>query len=721
MSDLPVPTSPDPALARSQESARVHQTLADFTELLNGTFRRLDPHEVDYPDIVRAAALMMTRLGHRNPVLIKPAPGESGRDILRRLAAANRMRIRNVTLDEGDLPAGEAMVLAFSRTDRQPVVLLPRGVRLVPSDAGSARPRRLKPGEGGELERAALCFHPILPDGVIPWRTVAGFGLAAGRPERLPLVVCTLLAAILSMALPALMGVLVTAISRAEEGFLAALIAALVFALVCQVLFQTGEKFAISRFEARTGLDLQAALVDRALRLPAEAFHKSTSVILATQLESVDKLRRSMLRFALTGTVAVVNGAVAAVVMAYFHFPAAGVAVLLGAILAGLTAVLGWRQFRAIYEGERMDVIVLAFVYDLVRLVPVIRGMARERAAFIHWAQNYLAFQARLMRATEIYNRYSALVSAWQPATLALCFAAIAFAPIGTVVGVAAALGFISALERFIAATLEASAAIMGAAKALPMGKLSRSFLDYQLEPPSAGQPLATGEGVLQMLDVSFGYGDRPVLTEVSLRIAGGEFVGITGPSGAGKSTLIRLLLGLEAPKGGHVLIDGNDLRKLDRRQISGAVGLVMQDGRPMAGSVLENIRGVRDLSIEHAWDLVRLVGLEPELRSRPMGIHTLIGEGGAGLSSADVQRLQIARALALQPSILIIDESMNAIPVAERTALLARLSERRLTLVVVSHDLAALSGASRLLLVAGGTVREVSSRTPGEATGVAG
>lgn len=708
MNEHPAAMSPEMPTDNSAEATRVRQTLADFTELLQGTFRRLDPHEVEYPAFIRAAALLMTRLGRRNPVLIKPAPGESERETLHRLAAANRMRIRNVTLDEEGLPAGESLVLAFTRADRQPLVLLPRGERLIPSDAASARPRRLKPGSGGALERAALCFHPILPDGAIPWSTIAGFGLGAGRAETLPLILCTLLAALLSMALPALMGVLVLAISRAEEGYVATLIGGLVLALICQVLFQIGQKFAIARFEARTSIDLQAALVDRALRLPAEAFHKSTSVILATQLETVDKLRRSMLHFAINGAVAIANGVVAAVVMSYFHLPAAGVAVLMGAVLVVLTAILGWRQFRAIYEGERMDVIVLAFVYDLIRMVPVIRGMARERAAFIHWAQNYLAFQGRLMRATEIFNRYAALASAWQPATLAICFAMIAFARGDEAIGIAAALGFISALERFVAATLEASTAVMGAAKSLPMAKLSQSFLSYQLEPPSAGQPLGAVEGSMEMTDVSFGYGDRLVLENVSLRIGGGEFVGIIGPSGSGKSTLIRLLLGLEAPKAGLIQIDATDLRKLDRRQIGGAVGLVMQDGRPMAGSVLSNIRGVHDLTIEQSWELARRVGLDQELLKRPMGIHTLIGEGGSGLSSADVQRLQIAHALAARPAILVIDEAMSAIPVAERQVLLARLSASSMTLIVVSHDLAALATADRILSVADGTIQEV-------------
>ncbi|MCB8881778.1 ATP-binding cassette domain-containing protein [Acidisoma cellulosilytica] len=282
-------------------------------------------------------------------------------------------------------------------------------------------------------------------------------------------------------------------------------IAALLVALICQALFQMGQKFALSRLEARSGLDLQAALVDRAMRLPADAFRKSTPVILATQLESIAKFRSDMVHFAISGGVALVNGLVAAVVMAFFQLQAAAVAMVLGLLLSVIAAVFGWRQFRAIYEGERMDIIVLAFVYDLVQLVPVVRAMAGERASFIQWAQNFLAFQSRIMRSTSLSNAYSTVASVWEPLMLLTCFAAIAFAGSKEALGVGAALGFISALGRFAGATQGVAAAVFGVTKSLPMAKLSKSFLDTHLMPVGFGEPLAKGAGADRIVRLSEG------------------------------------------------------------------------------------------------------------------------------------------------------------------------------------------------------------------------
>jgi ABC-type bacteriocin/lantibiotic exporter with double-glycine peptidase domain len=696
---------------------RLSQTLADFSALLEGRFRRLDPRELERPEVIRAASLILARLGKPTPVMISPAPEESEAGLLLRFAATNRMRIRHVTLEDGRLPPGEPMLLAFTQADHRPVVLLPGGGRLVPSDAHAARPRRLRNGEGGALERGALAFHPLLPDGAIPWKAIAFFGIGSARGEILPFAAMSLLAALLSMATPSLMGVMVTAISRAQTGYFSAMIAALALALVCQSLLRAAEQFAMARIEARSSIDLQAALVDRALRLPASAFRTSTHVILATQLETVDKLRRGMLRFAMSGVVALLNGIAAATVLAFLQLPAAAVAVLLGLALCLVAAAFGWRQFRAIYEGERMDVIVLAFVYDLILLVPVMRAMARERAAFIHWGQNFLAFQSRLMRAATQSNRYAAVVSAWEPATLALCFAVIAFAGSKGALGVGAALGFVSALGRLTAASQGVAAAIMGAAKSLPMAKLSKSFLEHRLEPPSAGAPISRGAGALAIANLSFGYGGQIVLRDVSLTIEGGSFVGIMGPSGAGKSTLVRLLLGLETPQAGAVFLDGTDLRKLDRQQLSGAVGLVMQDARPLSGPVLSSIRGIRDITIDRAWELARIVGLDAEIRAMPMGIHTVLGDGGAGFSAAQIQRLRIARALASKPMILVLDESISAIPPPERRDLLDRIGALGMTRLLVSHDLSALATADRILLVRDGAVADLSEH----ATAIAG
>ncbi|MBY0323243.1 MAG: ATP-binding cassette domain-containing protein [Reyranella sp.] len=700
-------SAPDKAMAvKDRSGERLRQTLDDFRALMTGRFRRANPRELDYPPMLRAAAAILVRLGVRTPAMVNRGADESDDRLLLRFAAVNRARIRHVTLVDGRIPRGESLLLAFAEGDREPVVLLPGGRMLGGFAEGVASPGPIATGRQPALERSALAFHPILSERVISWSELAFFGLGKGHGELVPLAACAAIAALLSLAVPLMMTTLTKAIERADLDRVGMLLGVLAAALIVQALFTMAERAAMTRLEGRSTVALQAALVDRALRLPADAFRKSTPVILATQLESLARLRQGLLRFAIRGAVALLYAFAAAIVLLSISPPAALVALASSVALAVAAAIIGWRQFTAIYEGERMDVIVLAFVYDLIQLVPVIRAMRVERSAFVHWAQNFLAFQSRLTRSATIGSLFPAIVAAWEPITLAVCFAFIAAARPADALGVGAALAFVTALGRLTGAARELAGAITDGSKLLPLGKLSHSFLEHGLERAAGGAPLAPGAGALAAEGVGFGFAGRPLFGDVTFAIPGGSFVGIVGPSGAGKSTLIRLLLGLEAPTRGTVFLDGGDIAKLDRHQISAVIGLVSQDGRPFAGSVLSNIRGIRHLAIDEVWQLAELVGLNTFLRSLPMGLHTILGAGGTGFSAAEVQRLRIARALAGKPRILVLDEAMNAIPPIEREALIERLRRLGMTILVVSHDHTALASADHILEISDGKVR---------------
>ena len=373
--------------------------------------------------------------------------------------------------------------------------------------------------------------------------------------------------------------------------------------------------------------------------------------------------------------------------------------------LAGIAALVSWAQFKAIYEGERMDVIVMSFAYDIIRLLPTIRAFRAERRIFTQWGQNFLAFQARMMRSGRITNYLAIFEGLWDVLVLAACFAALAIAGAAGL-GASDAILFVMALARLTQAGKEMSHALLGAAKLMPMGKLARPLIEQTVEPLPSERPAPGLSGAIEIADIGLVYGSRAILDRVSLSIADGEFVGLIGPSGSGKSTLLRLVMGLEKPQSGRIYLGGHDISRLERHQIAHHIGAVLQDSRLIPGTIFENIRGASEIGTDEAWTFAEMAGVAEDLRRLPMGMRTLVGEG-ASLSDGQVRRLLIARALAQRPKVLILDEALATLDRPAQADVLNTLRGLRITRILVAHRAAALAAVDRIVAIEKGRITD--------------
>jgi ATP-binding cassette subfamily C protein len=213
--------------------------------------------------------------------------------------------------------------------------------------------------------------------------------------------------------------------------------------------------------------------------------------------------------------------------------------------------------------------------------------------------------------------------------------------------------------------------------------------------------------GEIEVSQVSFRYtvGGALILKEVSLHIQPGEFVALVGPSGSGKSTLLRLLLGFETPESGGIYYDGRDLAGLDPRAVRQQIGVVLQNGQLLAGDIFQNILGGAALPLDAAWAAARQAGLDDEIRAMPMGMHTVISEGGGTLSGGQRQRLLIARALVKRPRILFFDEATSALDNRTQDIISRSLLDLQATRVVIAHRLSTILSADRIVVLDAGRV----------------
>lgn len=201
-------------------------------------------------------------------------------------------------------------------------------------------------------------------------------------------------------------------------------------------------------------------------------------------------------------------------------------------------------------------------------------------------------------------------------------------------------------------------------------------------------EPL-TGE--IELRDVTFGY-DRsmpPLIEHLSIRIKPGEKVAFVGKSGCGKSTLAMLVAGLYEPWEGEVLLDGKPIAQTSRSTLTSSIGVVGQDVTLFEGTIADNIR-MWDESITDA-DVIRAATcaqLHDEIISLPNTYDSLVQKGGENFSSGQRQRLEIAAALAKQPSILIMDEATATLDIATEAAIIQSVSKLGITQLMIAHRL---------------------------------
>ena len=237
----------------------------------------------------------------------------------------------------------------------------------------------------------------------------------------------------------------------------------------------------------------------------------------------------------------------------------------------------------------------------------------------------------------------------------------------------------------------------------------ARPILDAEPEAQDNTKEIGTLRGEIQLDRVSYRYDEgKPLVLEgVSFKAKAGEYVAIVGPSGSGKSTLVRLLLGFAEPENGQILLDGRPLSGLELKSVRRQMGTVLQTNSLFSASMMEAIAGGAVIQEEAAWEAATLAGLADDIRDMPMGMHTVIPEGGGTLSGGQKQRVAIARALVRKPRLLIFDEATSALDNHSQTVVTRSLDQLSITRVVIAHRLSTIRHADRIIVMDKGQVSE--------------
>ncbi|MCP4547010.1 MAG: ABC transporter ATP-binding protein [bacterium] len=246
-------------------------------------------------------------------------------------------------------------------------------------------------------------------------------------------------------------------------------------------------------------------------------------------------------------------------------------------------------------------------------------------------------------------------------------------------------------------------------------GAADRIFDVLDLTPavqtPVDPTPVPTEVGSIRFENVTYAYEPgKPVLQNVTFTLNAGETMALVGPSGSGKSTIVGLICRFMDPISGRITLDGRDLREYDPRELRRLFGLVLQDLYLFPASVEDNLRAFREtVSPEQAREAARTAGLFEVITNRPGGFEGKLKSRGKDLSYGQRQLMAFARALAVDPAVLVLDEATSSVDPGTELKIQETLEKitRERTTIVVAHRLSTVKRADRILVIDAGRVSE--------------
>lgn len=654
-------------------------------------------------------------VGHAIGVTILP-PAESEdlwrvRDPIEAIARASHLRMRRVTLRDNWWQKDSGALLAYMIEDRRPIALLPSDSGYVAIDP--LRQLRVKCDRSfaANLSPTAYTFYRSLPEVLKPL-TLLQFALKGHVRELVVVLLTGIAATLLGMVTPQATAILIDqAIPDADRRLLIQIALGLLATSLGATLFQLTQGFAVMRLETFADAATQTAVWDRLLKLKANFFRGYSIGDLSSRVSAVSQIRQKLGSTLLKSLFSSVFSFLNLGLLFYYSVPLALIATLVAAINIGVTiasSILTLKKARPLLDQQGK---LFGMMVQIINGVAKFRVAGAETRAFAYWGNQY-SEQLKLMLGTQgiednlaVINQ---LLAALTPAVL-FAFATHLLQQNNGSFSTGTFLAFNAAFGTFISGATSLSTTIVDVLDILPIWQRAQPILQEMPEVDDSKSDPGRLSGRVAIDHAMFRYRADGALTldDVSIHAEPGEFIALVGPSGSGKSTLFRLLLGFDTPESGIVSYDGQDLAGLDVTAVRRQLGVVLQNSHLMSASIFENIASSAMITLDEAWEAARMSGLADDVAAMPMGMHTVVSEGGTNLSGGQRQRLLIARALALRPRILLFDEATSALDNRTQAIVSESLDRLKVTRIVVAHRLSTIRNADRIYVLQNGRLVE--------------
>ena len=560
-----------------------------------------------------------------------------------------------------------------------------------------------------QLDDKVILFYPPLPARALKIRDIVNFVFASFSQKEYLKVFAAALAATLIGLMPAWVHQIAFGIViPSGKNYLIPPIAALLLGvMISTILINTGRNLVIGRVTTKLQINIEAAVYARVLMFPASFFRKYSSGNLSNRIMKMSQLTQELTSLVMG---AGLNALLSLIYIGQiFHYTPdlTGAAFLI--VLLQILFIVASVRVTARFEMETMNsgAKLSGTVTTLLNGVQKIKLSGAENRAFAKWAHDYAEY------ARSAYNRPGFVRAMPACVTMIGLFGTIALYYIAgsEQLSVADYMTFSAAYGMLTASVMSLSGLIASAVKIRPLFEMSRPIFETAPEVSRDKLMVTELKGAVKVNNVSFRYEENSpwVLEDLSFTVNPGEYVAFVGRSGCGKSTVIRLLLGFENAVRGSVFCDHHDVSNVDIHSLRRHIGTVLQNSRLFHGDIFSNIiLSTPAATEEDAWRAAEMVGIADDIRRMPMGMHTIITEGGGGISGGQRQRLLIARAICGERKILIFDEATSALDnLAQKHVADSLATLKGTTRIVVAHRLSTVQSCDRIFVMDGGRIAE--------------
>ena len=616
---------------------------------------------------------------------------------------------RNIRLTPGWYKDAYGPVLGFMKENGTPVAILPGMVSGYSfKDPKTGKTVKLSRKTEGLIDSDAICFYRPLPQKKL---TIADFLLYIRRCVSLSDVIMVIAAAssvsLVGLLLPRLTATLTGPVLR--SGRADALIG-IAICILCvtfsKQLLESVDGFITGRFSIKTSLGVQASMMMRLMSLPAHFFRKYSAGELSSRSQSVNQLCTILVSIVMSSCLTSVTSLVY-ITQIFSYTPVLVVpSILIIVATVVFSTVSTFVQVKINKKMMEQEAKESGMSYAMITGVQKIKLAGAEKRIFAKWLDLY-SVGAELNYNPPLFIKLNSVIN------LGITLASniiLYYLAVVSGIGQSSYFAFTAAYGMLSGAFMMLSGVALSAARIKPILEIAEPFLNTEPETSDNKEIVTSISGAVELDHISFRYAEGLplVIDDLSLKVKPGEYVAIVGKTGCGKSTLMRILLGFEKPEKGSVRFDGKDINTLDLPSLRKKIGTVMQDAGLFQGDIYSNIViTAPQLDLAAAWEAAEKAGIAEDIRSMPMGMNTIIGEGQGGISGGQRQRLMIARAIAPKPKLLMFDEATSALDNKTQKQVSEALDAMGCTRIVIAHRLSTIKHCDRILVIDEGHIIE--------------